>query len=282
MKKIILILAFAMTVFPACAQAKLETKKFRISDLCEKTMEMVLTGNPMVDAAYRGKAQDVWHISPFEFCTAAQFEQRKKSEDYYFIVITDNSFGKETSAGIKFLSMYKGNPKAGEGVEGLYKITSVPFCGSGWGDGRESAFLPAMLNAVQQQALSILGREFNIGDVVRVKGSNAMGDWPGKIILAGSDLAFTADSKTLSSPGGAVSITDSDTVIEAMENRENCLVGYVVAPEAPEKGSVCFTYLINPATCELHYMHRRNISPSSPAGFTKAELKGFALHSFEK
>lgn len=276
MKKFILIAICACTSLCVYAQAKLETKKFKISDLCERTMEIVLTGNLMVDAAYRDKAQDVWHISPYEFCTVEQFEQRKKSKEYYFIVVTDNSFGKETSAGIKFLSMYKGDPKAREGVEGLYKITSIPFCRVDWGDGREASVLPAMLNIIQQQALSILSKEFNIGEVVRVKGRNALGEWPGKVLIADCDLAFVQEAA--SKYDSYVEITDTDTVAEAMENREDCLVGYVVAPENPEKGSVCFTYLINPATYELHYMRKRGISPSSPAGFTKAELNGFELH----
>lgn len=283
MKNFILTFICFCTALPAFAQAKLETKKFRISDLCEKTMEIVLTGNPMVDAAYRSKAQDVWHISPYEFCTREQFAQRKKSREYYFLVITDNSFGKETSPGIKFLSMYKGDPKAGEGVDGLYKITSVPFCSADWGDGREATFIPAMLDMVQQQALSILGREFNIGDVVRVKGRNVLGDWPGKILIADCDLAFGADKALISSlKEDYVEIMDPDSVCGSFDNREECLVGYVVAPENPEKGSVCYTFLINAATYELHYMHRRSITDSSPAGFTKAELKGFALHSFGK
>ena len=276
MKKFILIAICACTSLCVCAQAKLETKKFKISDLCERTMEIVLTGNPMVDAAYRDKAQDVWHISPYEFCTVEQFEQRKKSKEYYFIVVTDNSFGKETSAGIKFLSMYKGDPKAREGVKGLYKITSIPFCSVDWGDGREASVLPAMLNTIQQQALSILSKEFNIGEIARVKGRNALGEWPAKVLIAGSDLAFVQEAASKSD--SYVEITDPDIVDEAMENREDCLVGYDVAPENPEKGSVCFTYLINPATYELHYMRKRSISPSSPAGFTKAELKGFELH----
>ena len=282
MKKFIPILFFACVAFSASAQAKLETKKFKISDLCERTMEMVLTGNTIVDAAYRDKAQDVWHISPYEFCTVEQFEQRKKSREYYFIVLTDNSFGKETSPGIKFLSMYKGDPKAREGVDGLYKITSVPFCSADWGDGREATVLPAMLNAIQQQALSILGKEFNIGEVIRVSGRNVLGDWPGKILIADCDLAFERNADASAEPDSYVKITDPDTLSAAMADREDCLVGYVVAPENPEKGSVCFTYLINAATYELHYMRRRNISNSSPAGFTRSELKGFELHSFGK
>ncbi|MBQ0096960.1 MAG: hypothetical protein KBS53_04835 [Bacteroidales bacterium] len=276
MKKFILTGICAFTTLCATAQAKLETKKFKISDLCERTMEIVLTGNPTVDAAYRDKVQDVWYISPYELCTAEQFEQRKKSKEYYFIVVTDNSFGKETSAGIKFLSMYKGDPKAREGVDGLYKITSIPFCSENWGDGREANAAPAMLNTLQQQALSILGKEFNIGEVARVKSRNAMGEWPGKVLIADCDLAFQRD--TAETAGSYVKITDSDTVAEAMENREDCLVGYSVAPENSETGSVCFTYLINAATYELYYMRKRSISPSSPAGFTKAELKGFESH----
>ncbi len=282
MKKVILTGILAFAALFATAQAKLETKKFKISDLCERTMEIVLTGNPKVDAAYRDKVQDVWYISPYELCTAEQFEQRTKSKEYYFIVVTDNSFGKETSAGIKFLSMYKGDPKASGGVNGLYKITSIPFCSVDWGDGREANAVPAMLNTLQQQALSILDKEFNIGEIAWAKSKNALGKWPGKVLIADCDLAFQQDTAETAASDSYVKITDPGTVTEAMENREDCLVGYVVAPGNPEKGSVCFTYLINTATYELYYMRKRNISPSSPAGFTKAELKGFESHGLEQ
>lgn len=282
MKNYILIAICACATFAASAQAKLETKRFRISDLCEKTMEIVLTGNPMVDAAYRNKAQDVWHISPYEFCTREQFEQRKKSKEYYFLVMTESFSGKDSYPGINFLSMYKGDPKAGAGVNGLYKITSVPLCSAGGGDGREATFLPAMLDMVQQQALRILSKEFNIGDVVRVRSRNVLGSWPGKILIADCDLAFEADeSLVVSLRNESVEISDPDTACDSFDKRDECLVGYVVAPKTPEKGSVCFTFLINASTYEVHYMHRRTITPTSPAGFTKAELKAFAFHDFE-
>lgn len=275
MKKYYLSIVLALISVASSAQARLETKKFKISDICERTLEVVLTGNEMLDAVFREEMPNVWNISPYEFCTLDQFEARKKSKEYYFLMITDSVFGKQDEAGIKSLTVFKGDPSAGEGTEGLYRITTIPFCSAEGGDGRENAFLPALVDILQSQIMEILDKEFNLGDMVKVKASNSLAVWPKPVLIADNDIAIPVDERMRE----RMVIADEDTVDEAMRNRDSqYLVAYSVASSSVSRHSVCFTMIIDAQTHELYYLRRRKASVTDRSGFVKADIDAISAH----
>lgn len=274
MKKYILAIVCSLFTLALCAQIKLETKKYMVSDLYEKPMEIVLTGNAPLDSAMRSSVQDVWYISSFEFCTREQFEKRKTSDEFFFMVLVDSTYTKENLRGISSLTVFKGSPKAGSGIKGLNRIAYVPFMGTDRNGVRESAFVPAFVDVLQQHISFILSREFNIGSTVRVNASDALGKWNKPVMISRNDLADASVMDGMASDN--VIVTDDVHLAKAMTDKAgDCLVGYVAGPLSPVEKSECVTMVIDPQTNEIYYIKRRGASVLNPCGFTYSEIKNF-------
>lgn len=275
MKKYILAVVCSLFCGALCAQIKLETKKYMVSDLYEKPMEIVLTGNVQLDSALRSSVQDVWYISSFEFCTREQFEKRKTSDEFFFMVLVDSTYTEENLRGISRLTVYKGSPKAGRGIKGLNRIAYVPFMGTDRDGVRESAFVPAFVDVLQKHISFILSREFNIGSCVRVNASAAIGKWTRPVMISCNDLADASLQNGMTRDN--VIITDDVHLAKAMTDKAgDCLVGYVAGPSSPGEKSECVTMVVDPQTNEIYYMNRRGASALNPCGFTYSEIKNFS------
>lgn len=275
MKKYILAVVCSLFCVALCAQIKLETKKYMVSDLYEKPMEIVLTGNVQLDSALRSSVQDVWYISSFEFCTREQFEKRKTSDEFFFMMLVDSTYTEENLRGISRLTVFKGSQNAGSGIKGLNRIAYVPFMGTGRDGARESAFVPAFVDMLQKHISFILSREFNIGSCVRVNASAAIGKWTRPVMISCNDLADASLQDGMARDN--VIITDDVHLAKAMTDKAgDCLIGYMAGPLSPGEKSECVTMVIDPQTNEIYYMNRRGASALNPCGFTYSEIKKFS------
>lgn len=281
MKKILFTAICALLPLFAAGQAQINTKKFVISDFKDKTLKVVESGDVMIDAMLHQEMQKVWHISPFEFCTMDEFNKQKKSPDFYFLSISDTIFGREQTIGIKTITLYKGNPDAGSDYEGMYKVVCIPFCSADNPDGRETIFLPALLNVVQNEIEKSMQRTFNLSDNVTFDFENTMKKWDKDIFISTDDLEFTPGvSLTAIYKDGRINFCDDDVISDKLDTKaENTLVGYAVGPKAPLKGSVCFTMLIDTKSYELFFMKKHTISKKAGRGFTQDQLRSFLNHT---
>ena len=127
MKKFFLLLLTAVISVTASAQAQINTKKIKIADFTQKVTKVVLTGNTFYDGAFQEEVSSRWRVSPYEFCTLQEFETLKKSDKYYFLMLTQGRFKKEEEPGIQFLTLVKGGEKAAEGIgkDGYYTIAKI-------------------------------------------------------------------------------------------------------------------------------------------------------------
>ena len=99
LKITVLLAAALLTGAAAAGQAKITTMKFRLADFTDKVTKVVLSGNEMMDSALKLDVADHWTASPFEFCTAAEFEKLKKSDKYYFLLTAIGKAGKSNASG---------------------------------------------------------------------------------------------------------------------------------------------------------------------------------------
>ena len=67
-------------------QAKIQTRKVKLSDFTTKTTKVVLCGGQLFDDALQEEMARRWLVSPYEFCTLAEYEKLKSSPDYYFLI----------------------------------------------------------------------------------------------------------------------------------------------------------------------------------------------------
>ena len=113
MKKILTIITLVLTAFltlPAPAsgqakQAKIQTRKVKLSDFTTKTTKVVLCGGSLFDDALQEEMARRWLVSPYEFCSLAEYEKLKSSPDYYFLIPASTKTKKEAEPGIVTLTL---------------------------------------------------------------------------------------------------------------------------------------------------------------------------------
>lgn len=278
MKKIILTLALVLAAaFTLAAQGRVSTKKYVISDFTDKITKVVLPGSNVLDGAIRQAVVSSWTLSPFEFCTPAEFDRLKKSPDYYFLLSAATQFKGELAPSIVFLTLVKGGPEAAEGISGMHEVISLPMCQSGLSSGRDLVYLGAIVNAVQTFTAEAMESE-----KVAYMGSewfNSIYAREGKmmhILMSEDDIdqSVKDPSKYLDEDFKIVPEDDVDSAF--LTEHFNTLCSYVVAPAGLNKGSWCYTMLFEAGTGRLFYITRHKLSSTKGPGFLTSDFKKIA------
>ena len=272
-KKLLLMAVLALfAAITAAAQATITTKKYKISDFTAKTLKVVLPGSDWMDALLREEVQHSWTLSPFEFCTVAEFEALHASDQYYFLMIVSGQFRKEKTPGIDFLTILKGGD---EDIDRLLEVVSLPFGPDEGLSGRESTFLGPLLTIAQRRVE--LAMESDLKGYLGIPSTIVLGreSKHKRILFAEPDIAINVtEIEKMKYFDENMKIVDEDEADEAMAGREAMtLVSYVVAPEHPGNGTYCYKMLFDALSGELVYFRRHKISSRRPAGFLPEDLK---------
>lgn len=260
----------------ASGQAQINTKKVKLGDFTQKVTKVVLSGNEFMDSALKDEVTARWRISPYEFCSLEEFNSMKTSEEYYFLIITNGQFKKDSSPTIQFLTLVKGGKGAAESIDGMLEVISMPIASAQFPSGREIVFLPAFLDIIQGYTLDSMEKDSNAYGGLGNYSGNIMHSDEHRIVLSRDDLAIPSGSLEDGSIklDEGMSVADEEYVDELMlENAENTIVSYVVAPFEPQPGAFCYKMLIDTQTHKLYYYKRHRISSKSGAGFLKDDLK---------
>lgn len=139
-----LLLAVMLLVPALCqAQGKIYTKKSKLEDFPTRTTRVVLSGNELMDALVKEEVASRWHVSPFEFCSVAEYNAEKESTLYYFLRFTKD--GDFTS-----LTISKGGkPDDENALLAGFDVISIPVAPADFRPGEELTFLPAYLDILQ-------------------------------------------------------------------------------------------------------------------------------------
>ncbi len=274
MKKTIILVAAILLPLLAGAQAHIITKKVKFSDFTEKTTKVVLGGNEFYDLSLKEEVTARWRISPFEFCSIEEFENLKGDDQYYSLMLASGQFRKETSPGVRFLTLVKGGPDAEKGIGEMLEVVSMPFASAEAPSGREFVFLPAMLDIIQRQVLASMEKDINAYGGLGNNSTNIYKSGKMTIVFSEDDISnAVTDVIKESRFDENIIITDEDSADDYMaEGAENTLVSYVVAPTEPVAGSYCYKMLVNAATNELYYYRKHRIGKRTGAGFLQNDI----------
>lgn len=262
---------------PSWSQGTVSTRKYRFSDFPDKVTQIVLTGNEMLSDALRQEVVGNWTASAFELCTLEQFEERKLSADFYFLLAAETRFKGEEEAGILSLTLVKGGPEAAEGIGAMDEVISLPLCAAAGGSGRELIYLGALLQAIQEFTLAAVESERVA--YLPERWFNALYEKQGKMM----QLVFAQED--LSDAEGVARHLDEDCrVVDAaaadqlyMEFPYNTLVSYSVSPLLPTVGaSYSWQMLFEASTHRLYYIVKHKITPTKGEGFLPEEVKRMA------
>ena len=276
MKRLITLLAALSICAALSAQqvSKVTTRKYRFSDFTDKITKVVMAGGEILDGALRQEVVDGWTASPFEFCSAAEYETLKKSDAYYFLLVTAGKAKGEEEPMVRFLTLEKGGADSGDNVALRTEVISLPLCPVEGGDGRELVYLPALVKGVQDFALRAMESE-----KVAYSGMSSFNDHFDKkgrikrIYLAEEDLSDRITDKD------RAKYLDEDIIVCEADQADqvfidktfNTLVSYTVSA-----GSWCYKMLIEADTDTLYYIRKHKIAGKHTPGFLTEDLKRMA------
>lgn len=279
MKKFLVLIISAMLPLMASAQAQINTKKVKIADFTQKVTKVVLPGNAFYDGAFQEVISSRWRVSPYEFCDLSEFEKLKNSDQYYFMMMTQGQFRKETEPGIQFITLVKGGSDAAEGIDSMLEVVTVPFAAADFPSGRELVYLPALVDMIQNYAVASMEKDLsNLGGLAAFASNLSKADHM-SIFFAEEDLSdeITDEAKVSMSERG-MTVTDAGTVDEMADGRTaGTIVSYTVAPDEPVVGSFCYKMLIDTNTHELYYFRKHRINKKLSSGFLAEDIKRISI-----
>lgn len=275
MKRFIILIAAVLIPFITGAQAQINTKKVKIEDFTQKITKVVLTGNIFYDSSMEDEIAARWRVSPYEFCSVQEFEQLKGNSEYYFLLTTKGQFKKETEPGLQFLTLVKGGEKAEGGIDDMLEIVSLPIASVEDPSGRETVFLPAFLDIIQNYAADSMEKDINAYTGLSNYSLNLVETKGIPIIFAQEDLSTEiTDMVKQQTFDEMMSVTDEEGADRMMtDDKERAAVSYVAVPTEATPGSYCYKMLIDNQTHKLYYFKKHRITKKTGAGFLAEDLR---------
>ena len=274
MKRLMTLFALLSVSAGLFAQGRVTTRKHLFSDFPDKITKVVMTGGDVLDGALRQEVMDRWTASPFEFCPADEYASLRKSDAYYFLLVTDGQAKGEDEPMVRFLTLEKGGADSGDNVALRTEVISLPLCPVKGGDGRELVFLPAMVQGIQDFALKA-GESEKVA-YSKTNWFNENYDRLGRIkriYLAEEDLSERVSGKD------RAKYLDEDIIVCSADEADkaytdktyNTLVSYTVSA-----GVWSYKMLFEADTDTLFYFRKHKITARSGEGFTSDDLKRMA------
>lgn len=278
--RLISICLVALTILPltVSGQARINTKRIRIADLTTHTVKVVLSGNDMTDSALKNEVSARWRISPYEFCDSEEYKSIKENTDYYFLLLARSD--EKKYRGILTLTLMKGGKYGAEDPEKRpVEVASLPFCSSEFPSGREVAFLPALLDIIQDYASKavISDRAGYRGFKIYAKNVSRTGNM--RIFFCEDDIAPEIDAAFKDKYFDEDMLVKDESVVDAelAKGSYNTLVSYTVSPFDPQNGSYCYKMLIDAETHGLFYFKHHRISSGKWAGFLPKDIRTISV-----
>ncbi|MBQ9193971.1 MAG: hypothetical protein IJ156_09660 [Bacteroidales bacterium] len=273
MKRLITVMALLLTVSAGlfAQQGKVTTRKHLFADFTDKITKVVMTGGDVLDGALRQEVVDLWTASPFEFCTAAEYNALKGSDAYYFLLVTEGRAKGEEEPMVRFLTLEKGGAESGDNIPLRTEVVSLPLCPAEGSLGREVVFLPAYVNSIQQFALNAMESERTAYSGMNWFNENY--DRKGgikRIYLANEDLSSSVTDKDKAKYiDEDIILCDEDEADKVYTDKTyNTLVSYTVSA-----GTWCYKLLLEADTDTVYYVRKHKVTGRNAAGFLAEDLR---------
>lgn len=268
--------ATALLLAPAglFGQAQIQTRREKIKDFTSKTTKVVMSGDEILDEALREAVTTNWSLSPYEFCTKDEFNALKASPNHYFLLLVKGQEKKEYEPGIDLLTIVKGGPEAGKGINEMLEVVSFPLRSAQLPSGRELCVLPAIIKVMQDLTKTMISSEMKAYSSLNSYNKNLGKVKNKQIYIPAEDIAPQVDAKLLDKLDEDIFITDEDSVDEIfVRGAYNAVVSFIVSPSEPVDGSVCYKMLFSADTQELLYFKKHKIGSHKGRGLLAEDLK---------
>ena len=144
MKKYLLVALLLICQIAAFGEGKVYTRRARLEDFPSRTTRVVLTGQEVFDVVLKEEISSRWMVSPYEFCSVADYTRDKFTDLYYFVRFTfDNDF--------TYMTLTKGgDPDNEDQLKMGFDVVSIPIAPALMTGGDELVYLPAYIDIMQE------------------------------------------------------------------------------------------------------------------------------------
>ncbi|MCK9628011.1 MAG: hypothetical protein M0R37_05405 [Bacteroidales bacterium] len=274
MRHLILLVFSLFSISLASGQKPIKDARNNFRNFGAKTTKVVLSDEGIIDAYIRDAVKKEWKISPYEFCTPQEYEQIKEDTTYFFLLRTDGIFNDEYQPSLEFLSLIKGGPEFKKGLFMSAEMISLPLQAKDDESGEIFPFLPSYLQIMQDYILKV---QKNL--MISLSGGSSLGNLTGingkTLLFRAEDIAFKTEPDEIKwTFRGRAETVDQDAIEKAMiEFSDDVAVGLVISPKEGHKGGYCYKLVIDPAEGRLYFFKKKKVTSSSPAGFSRSDIK---------
>lgn len=256
------------------AQGQITTRREKLKDFSSKTTKVVMPDERVLAEALRESVTSTWTITPYEFCTQAEFDKDKTNGNFYFLLIVNSKQRKEIAPSIKMITLVKGGEGANKSINDMLEVVSFPLCSATESTGREMIMIPAILKIIQRHASTLTNSELKAYMTVKVSPKDMKALSKKRVYISRDDLAPQVNESRLSRLNPDLVIKEEDYVDSLFTERAyNACISYVVAPEEPMSGSLCYKMIIEADNYKLLYYKKHRITARKGIGFLPSDIE---------
>jgi hypothetical protein len=160
-------------------------------------------------------------------------------------------------------------------INEMLEIVSLPISSAEEPSGRETIFLPAFLDIIQNYAVESTEKDVSAYIGLSNYSLNLSETKDMTIVFSEGDLSseITDEVKATNFNEDMV-ITDEDSSDRNMyENSNRMVVSYLAVPTEASVGSYCYKMLIDNQTHKLYYFKKHRITKKTGAGFLAEDIR---------
>lgn len=280
MKKIIVFVSFFSLLLPLFSQDYLPTPEEVDRFYKTKTL-VVLNGNPMSE--FNLIAKDVmknhWKLTPYDFCSQDEFEQKRFDVNYSFILMNPVRFEKDkTNAKYNFLSLLLGGKE--RIVTNMPDMCPVPVSYYGVEEETYTYKLGIILRFMQNHVEFIHAHPEYIKENMFKHYNDNMGEVHDKMLyLLPEELEKSINTenkikKIYPYPFKLVTKDDINKAITAGDT--NIVFLHKVGPEGTKIDARVYKIIIGAGDAKFYFFSYHKLSAKEPDAFLMTDLKKMA------
>lgn len=242
---------------------------------------VVLEDNPLLE--YNGVIKDImkqeWNITPYEFISKNEFEEKRKDPQYSFLYMTGVTFENDkTDAKYRFLHLSLGGDYFR--LNQMPDIASVPLSYFSVEEDNYIYKLGILVRFIQKHANLIHEHPEIVSENVFKYYNKNIKDIKSKTLyLLEDELAKEVNSAARIKKvyPYKFKIVTKDDIAQAIKDRDDNIVFlHKVGPEGTKINARCYNIIIGAGDANFYYFDYHKINDKNPDGFLEKDFKKLA------
>jgi hypothetical protein len=255
-----------------------EIKQFNASKTC-----VVLEDDPFssYNIYIKEAVKASWKITPYEFITVKEFNVRRFSPAFSFIVLTQTNFDEDKSNGVyNFINLLQG--KDVNKLAGMPEICAIPLSFEGVNDFEYSYKLGPILLFMQKHAHMVSDDpSLTLRKYLKYYNKNIPDIRNKTILVEQEDLApeIGTIERIRKIYTSGIKIVKNEDIIDAIDNKTpNTVFVHKVGPKGDRTSGYCFIMLLGIDDSEMYYFNLHIVDKANPNGLLAEDLKRIMQH----